>query len=129
MLDRMNLALCNNALAEVTIDNKVLQLAEEDWYSLCSNARWFTGHRNYMTWSHDFPLWCDSLEWVDWRPDAKAEFEKQGGMFALGIDLLITHWFVPDMMDLHDGASLVLPGLLGGWGLRRYTLWAVRKSR
>jgi len=68
----MNLALCKKALAEVAIDNKVLQLAEEDRHNFCTNARWFTRHRSYKTWSHDFPLRCDSLELVDWRPDAKA---------------------------------------------------------
>ena len=92
MVDRVHLALCNKDLAEIAIENKQLQLAKEHRYTLCEDARWFDQVNRYVEFDGT-PDCCFHSE-EGWQPKAKAEIERQGGIFTRGVELAISRWWI-----------------------------------
>jgi hypothetical protein len=99
--DRIQLAVCNKNLARIANNNRLLQLTEDHKHDICDEGEWFDVLDNYVDFNgKDFQCWY-AEPW--WPKKARAEIERQGGIFTMGIMLAVDEWWVRPKGDADHG--------------------------
>lgn len=101
LFDRANLARCSKRLAQIAIENKILELEFKDRDRLSDRKGFFADPSNFpLLWSSGTPGCCATI-YGTWLVEARTEIERQGGTYTQGIHEAIDWWFI-SKMDAED---------------------------
>lgn len=97
LFDRANLARCSKRLAQIAIENKILELEFKDRDQLSDRKGFFADPSNFpLLWSSGIPGCCATINGT-WWVEARTEIERQGGTYTQGIHEAIDWWFISEM--------------------------------
>jgi len=97
LFDRANLARCSKRLAQIAIENKILELDFKDRDQLSDRKGFFEDPSNFpLLWSSGTPG-CSTTINGTWEVEARTEIERQGGTYTQGIHEAIDWWFINEM--------------------------------
>ena len=97
LFDRVNLARCSKRLAQIAIENKILELGFKDRDRLSDRKGFFADPSNFpLLWSLGTPGCCIAIHGT-WWVQARAEIERQDGVYTPGIHEAISRWFISEM--------------------------------
>ena len=95
--DRVSLARCSKRLAQIAVENKILELKFKDRDELSDRKGFFADPSNFpLLFSLGTPG-CSTRIYGTWQMEAQAEIERQGGTYTKGIHEAIDFWFICKM--------------------------------
>ena len=97
LFDRANLARCSKRLAQIAIENKILELEFKNRDQLSDRKGFFADPSNFpLLRSLGTPEWFATINGT-WWVGARTEIERQGGTYTQGIHEAIDWWFISEM--------------------------------